>query len=288
MKVLVCGGTGFLGRAIVRKLREAGNNVFILSRKAKGPDAIPGDITKPETLPRALEGMEAVVQCVQFPGHPFEKPKKGYTYWQTDALGTENLSKLLKPADIKQLLYVSGAGTDGKRNEPWFRAKWYAEQAARASGIQATILRPSWIYGPEDNSLNRILAQARWLPFLPMIGNGKNRVQPLFINDLAEIVSLCLNNPYQVGLPCRDLVFQIGGPEEMTMREMMARALKVTGLRRPILPIPKWLVHPMLGKAVDFITMDVHIDTTALKKAFPTLRLKTIEEGLNTYAKLRG
>ncbi|MDP2600274.1 MAG: NAD-dependent epimerase/dehydratase family protein, partial [Deltaproteobacteria bacterium] len=198
MKILVSGGTGFLGSAIVQKLKEAGHSVFILSRKAVGPDIIRGDITKPETLPRALEGMEAVVQCAQFPGHPIENRKKGYTYWQVDALGTENLSKFLKPAGIRQILYISGAGTDGKRSEPWFKAKWYAEQAVHASGVQTAILRPSWIYGPKDKSLNRILGQARYLPFLPMIGNGKNRIQPLFINDLAEIVSLCLF-PYLVG-----------------------------------------------------------------------------------------
>lgn len=278
MKVLVSGGTGFLGRAIVQKLKEEEHSVFILSRKAVGPDIIQGDITKPETLPKALEGMEAVVQCVQFPGHPIENRKKGYTYWQVDARGTENLSKLLKPAGIQHILYISGAGTDGKRSEPWFRAKWYAEQAVRASGVQATILRPSWIYGPNDKSLNRILGQARYLPFLPMIGNGKNHVQPLFIDDLAKIVPLCLKNEAD-----RDRIFEIGGPEEMTMKEMMQKALKAAGLKRAILPIPKWMMRPILGKAVDFITMDVRLDTSALKKAFPQFKPKCLEEALKTY-----
>ncbi|MDZ4224340.1 MAG: hypothetical protein U1D33_00380, partial [bacterium] len=75
---------------------------------------------------------------------------------------------------------------------------------------------------------------------------------------------------------------------EMTMKEMMQRALKAAGLRRPILYIPKFLVRPMLGKAVDFITMDIHLDIEPFKKTFPLLKLKTMEEGLDTYMKFRG
>ncbi len=169
----------------------------------------------------------------------------------------------------------------GKKTEPWFKAKWYAEQAVHASGVGTTILRPSWIYGPKDKSLNRILAQARTLPFLPMIGNGKNRVQPLFVEDLAAIF------PYLVGeasfLPGRDRIFEIGGPEEMTMKTMLQRALNAAGLKRVILPIPNFLMRPILGKAVDFITMDVSINMEPFKKAYPQFKPKSLEATLKSY-----
>ncbi len=124
MKVLICGGTGFLGEAITRKLLREGNAVRVLGRSldkiralfGDSVEGVQGDITKSETLPKALEKMEAVVQCAQFPGHPFENRKKGSTYWQVDGLGTENVARLVKKAGVRHLLYISGAGVDGKKN----------------------------------------------------------------------------------------------------------------------------------------------------------------------------
>ena len=281
MKVLVSGGTGFLGQAIVQRLKQDGHAVHILSRKSVGDGVVQGDITKPETLAvtfETLKNVEAVIQCAQFPGHPFENRRKGYTYWQVDALGTENLVRAAEQAKVKQFIYISGAGTDGKKSEPWFRAKWHAEESVRRSDMAATILRPSWIYGPGDKSLNRIIGALRQFPIFPMMGNGGNHVQPLLISDLAEVVAACM--AYAGG----HRVFEVGGPKEMTMRQMLQTVLKMLGKKCRVVPVPKWVVKIVLNaNAVDFITMDVHINITPLQKTFPHIQFKSLEEGLSTY-----
>lgn len=302
MKVLVSGGTGFLGQAITKALLKKGHTVRVLGRdlpKIKAiflnevVEAVEGDITAPESLIGTVDGIDMVVQCAQFPGHPVENRRKGFTYWKIDALGTENLAKAAKAAKVKHFLYLSGAGTDNKKREPWFKAKWYAEQAVHGSGLPATILRCSWVYGPGDKSLNKILAQTRHLPFFPLIGDGNNHVQPIFIDDLAQIVAACVENAGE-----EDRLFEVGGPQELKMKTMMKIVLKVTGKKKMILPIPKALVKlgawflqflpnpPMNPRAVDFVTMDVSIDTTPLRKAFPNIKLKTLEEGLGSYLSL--
>lgn len=286
MKVLISGGSGFLGEAIAKAVLKAGHSVRIASRNSP----IKVDLTRPETLPAAVEGMEVVIQCAQFPGHPVENPRLRFTYWNVDAKGSENLAQAAKDAGVQRIIYISGAGTDGKRREPWFQAKWHAEEAIHKTGIPSTILRPSWVYGPGDKSLNRLIAQIRALPVVPLIGGGGNHIQPIFIQDLAEIVAACVSNTSR-----ENFLFDIGGPEEMTFKEMMRRVLKVLGKKRLLLPIPKPLMKlaawplqflpnpPLSPKAVDFITMDVKLDLSAFHHLFPNTRLKTLEEGLKTY-----
>lgn len=299
MKILVSGGTGFIGRAITKVLLKRGESVRILTRDpAKIPkifgsenvEGVSGDITQPETLSKALAGIDVVIQCAQFPGHPVENPKKGHTYWQVDALGTENLAKAAKAAKVKHFIYISGAGTSEEKRDPWFRAKWYAEQAVRGSGIPTTIFRPSLVYGPEDRSLNQIIQIIKKSPIFPIFGNGKGHLQPIFVENLAEIVSSTVD--YQKE---EDRIFDAGGPEEMTNMEMMERIAKLIGKKVLFIPIPKILIKmvafplqflpkpPLSPKAVNFLTMDVKIDIIPLKKAFPQIRFKRLEEALPTY-----
>lgn len=303
MKLLISGGTGFIGEAIARAALVAGHSLRILTRSAyharklfpkKEVEIVEGDITKRETLPPSLEGIETVIQAAQFPGHPVENKRKGYTYFNIDARGTENLAKEAKTAGVKHFIYISGAGTNGDKKEPWFKAKWFAEQAIHSTGIPATVFRCSWVYGPKDKSLNRILGQLKFSPVLPVIGNGKNRVQPLFVEDLAQLVIAALESTEN-----KDLTFDAGGPEELTMKEMLKKGAALSGKKRPAFLLPKFLVKlgagflehlpspPLSKKAIDFITMDTHIDVEPLKKAFPNIKLKTFEEGFGSYANLK-
>lgn len=278
-RILISGGTGFIGQAIAKALLRKNCPVRILSRHHQNTEGVvEGNITKPETLPAACQGIDLVIQCAQFPGHPVENKRKHYTYFEVDALGTENLAKAAKAAGVKHFIYLSGAGTDGKKTEPWFKAKWYAEQAIHGTGLPATILRPSWVYGPSDRSLNRILKMAKIFPVVPLIGGGKNHVQPIYVGDLADIVASCAATAGE-----GDRLFDVGGPQEFKMKTMLKIALKARGIKAWLLSIPKWLVKPLVGQAVDFITMDVSIDLEPLQKAFPSLRLKTLEEGLKNY-----
>lgn len=278
--ILVSGGTGFIGQAITSALLKKQYTVRVLSRHVQkaGHEIVKGDITQPETLAPACQGIDLVIQCAQFPGHPFENRRRHHTYFEVDALGTENLAKAAKAAGVKHFIYLSGAGTDGKKREPWFKAKWYAEQAIHGAGLPATIVRPSWVYGPEDKSLNRILKMAKILPMVPLFGGGGNHVQPLYVEDLAGIVAACVATAGEA-----DRFFDAGGPEELKMKTMLKIALRARGIKALFLSIPKWLVRPLIGQAIDFITMDVHLDIRPLQNTFPNIRLRTLEEGLKSY-----
>ena len=196
--ILVAGGTGFVGAGIVRELAGRGRAVAVLTRHpARHKDRFrglkveyrEGDVTSPETLTDALAGIETIVGCQQFPNSPIENPGKGYTFEKVDAEGTENLVSAAKAAGAKTVRLPQR-----RRRRPegrhWFRAKWRAETAVRESGLTYTIIRPSWVYGPEDNSLNRFLGMSRFLPFVPLIGNsGKQMMQPVFVDDVGRAVA---------------------------------------------------------------------------------------------------
>jgi NADH dehydrogenase len=294
MNVVVAGGTGFLGADMVRELMDAGHSVAVLGRSkpVRGPAAsaawIEGDVRKPETLRGKLAGYDAVVDAVQFPNSPIENPKKGYTFAEVDLAGTKNLVDAAREGGVGHFIDISGVGAASDGRYHWLRYKWDEEQHTIASGVPYTIFRGSWVYGPGDVSLNRFLGFARFLPFVPVIGNGKTRINPLLVSDFAaHVVAAVVRGPANV-------IFEIGGPDVLTMDEIVKTALRVSGKRRYILHQPKALMkivagivqfvpgRPLTPDAIDFITMDGVADTGALKDAFG-LRLTPLEEGLRTY-----
>ncbi len=295
--ILVAGGTGFVGGGIVRELARRGKPVAVLTRSAAGAKRSPGldveyregDVTRPESLAAPMQGVEAVVGCQQFPDSPIENPGKSYTFEKVDAEGTENLVRAAKAAGVKRCVYLSGAGA-APEGPHWFRAKWRAETAVRESGLTYTILRPSWVYGPEDRSLNRFLSMSRFLPFVPLIGNvGKQRMQPVFVDDVGRAVAESLDNP-----AAANQIFELGGPEVMSMTEVVRAALQVAGRKRLLLSSPKAVMklvasvlqfapgRPLSPDAVDFITGDALGDSAAIQRALG-LRLTPLREGLATY-----
>jgi len=297
--ILVAGGTGFVGGGIVRELARRGQRVAILTRgAAKAAGRFPGleveyregDVRDAESLISAMEGAEVVVGTVQFPNSPIENRRRGYTFEEIDAAGTERLVTAARAAGVRRYIYLSGAGAAPDARYHWFRAKWRAEEAVRGSGIPFVILRPSWIYGPEDHSLNRFLAMSRSLPFVPMIGDGnRQRLQPVFIDDAGRAVAEAVENRAADGHS-----FELGGPEVLTMNEIVRTALEVMGRRRWLLSAPKGLMKalaallrflpgpPLTPDAIDFITMDALADSSALVGTLG-LRLTPLREGLATY-----
>lgn len=296
MKIIVAGGAGLLGREITRVLLDSGHAVTVASRSkpaANRADAraqwVEADVTNPATLPSALEGFDAVVDAVQFPNSPIENPKKGYTFERIDLGGTKNLVDAAKAVGTPQFIGLSGVGAAADAPYHWLRYKWQEEQHILASGLNYTIFRPSWIYGPDDVSLNRFLGFANWLPFIPVIGDGKTRINPLFVTDLADHVAAAVGN-----LAVANRQFEIGGPTVLTMDQVIRTALGVAGKKRLLLHNPKPLMklvasviqhapgRPLTPDAIDFITQDGIADTTALTQVFG-LPLRSLEEGLATY-----
>ena len=296
--ILVAGGTGFIGGAIVRELRRRGMEVTVLThRPERARNRFPGlnvklrqgDARDAGSLRRAVEGIDAVISCMQFPNFPIENRRKGYTFEEVDARGNERLALAAKETDVKTYVYLSGSGAAAAASQHWFRAKWQAEQAIQRSGLRYSIFRPSWVYGPEDNALNRFVTLARRLPFVPVIGNGKQRLQPVFVEDVARCVadSLTLD-------AAANQVFEIGGPDVLTMDGVLTTMLDVMRLKKPLLHAPAFLPklaatlmaplpnRPLSPDAVAFITNDALADTRRLAQVFG-IRLTPLAEGLATY-----
>jgi uncharacterized protein YbjT (DUF2867 family) len=297
--VLVAGGTGFIGSHIVRKLMARGHKAIVMSRRPDaarvpaGVEVRQGDIADPGSLRTAMAGVDAVVGVVQFPNHPVEKPSRGYTYMAVDGEGTERLVAAAKAAGVRRFVYLSGAGTRPGQTAPWFLAKLRAEKAVRESGLPFTIFRPSWVYGPEDRSLNKFATFARLLPFIPVVGNGKTRVQPVFVDDLAEAVAMSISMENAAGK-----AYEVGGPQTLTMDEIIRTMLQAMGRRRPLVHHPAWFMKvatlpltllpapPLSPGAVDFVLMEEPVDNTALLQDFG-LKLTPLAEGLSYLHELR-
>jgi uncharacterized protein YbjT (DUF2867 family) len=299
MSILVAGGTGFVGSGIVRELCRRGQRVAALTRNAdRAQGRFPGldvefrqgDVREPDSLHSATQGIDTIIGCQQFPNSPIENKGRAQTFEAVDAVGTENLTRAAKAAGVKRYVYVSGAGAAHDAPQHWFRAKWRAEKAVEQSDLLYTIFRPSWIFGPEDKALNRFLAMSRFLPFVPLIGNpGKQRVQPVFVDDVARAVAEALVHP-----TADNQVFEIGGPEVLTMKEVVTAALDVSGRRRPILSAPRPVMklaasllqyapgRPLTPDAVDFITMDALADPTRAELTLG-IKMTPLTEALGTY-----
>ncbi len=293
----VAGGTGFVGGEIARELRRRGRHVVVLSSRgesARGqlPDDIEiraADVREADGLRDALEGVDELVISLAFPGLPVEQPAKGYTFEAVDAAGTERLVEAARAAGTGSIVYISGAGAGHDAERGWFRAKARAEDAIRASGSAWTIIRPTWVFGPGDVSLNRFLGFARSLPFVPLTNFGSQQLAPVYVGDVATLAADALEQETAGGR-----VFEIGGPETLSMREVLHRAMAVAGTRKLLLPAPAGLVKlgawpmrflpnpPLSPDAVDFVNQPATVDVEPLLATMPRT-LTRLEDGLSRY-----
>jgi len=295
--ILVAGGSGFIGSAVVRRLIREGREVAVMTAyparsrariESMGARVIQGDVRDAGSLERAVAGAETVVQALTFPTFPVEKPRRGFTFEEFDHRGTERLVRAAVRAGAGRVVFGSGAGAAPDAPKVWFRAKWAGEEAVRAAGIDHAIIRPSWVYGPEDRALNRFVAFHRWLPFVPVVGDGRQRLQPVFVEDVADAFAQAAGAEGPKG------TFEIGGPDVLTMNEVLARMMEARGKRKPLVHFPVALPKlagfflqflpnaPLSPDAVEFVTGDALADTGPLLAAFH-LTLTPLRDGLATY-----
>ncbi len=295
--LLVTGGTGFVGSAVADELLSRGESVAVLSRDGSkvqqrfgdGMEAREGDVRYADQLAVAMKGIDTVIDCVQFPTSPIEIPRKGWTFEEIDYKGTLHQVDAAKAAGVRRYVYVSGVGAAEDAEKHWFRFKWLAEQYVAASGLAWTTIRPTWIYGPNDSSLNRLLGFSRFLPFVPLFGDGKQAMQPVFVNDVARVAVDAALSPAAEGK-----LIELGGPDVMTMNEVLRTALHVMKRRRFILHQPVFVgklagrlasllpTPPLSADAVDFINAPAVADNTALEQTLQP-KLTPLREGLETY-----
>jgi len=294
--IVVAGGSGFIGAAVVRRLVRDGAEVAVMTAhpdrsrpriESLGARVVQGDVLDAGSLDRAVAGAQAVIQALTFPTFPVQRPRKRFTFEEFDHLGTERLSLAAARNGVTRFVFCSGAGAAPDAPKVWFRAKWGGEEAVRASGMEHVVLRPSWVYGPEDRALNTFVAFHRLLPFVPVIGDGHQRLQPVFVDDVATALA-------GAAAPGPTGTFEMGGPDVMDMDQILAVMMDVRGKRKPLVHFPPALPKlagfflqllpkpPLSPEAVDFATGDALADTGPLLAAFP-LRLTPLREGLATY-----
>ena len=295
--ILVSGGSGFVGSAIVRELLRRGEPVAVLGRdadKIRGTfgasvEVREGDVRHPEELAAAMAGIDVVINAVQFPNSPIENRRKGWTFEEVDLKGTRHQVDAARAAGVRRFVYMSGVGASKESDKHWFRYKWEAEKYLQDSGIEWVIVRPTWVYGPDDVSLNRFLGFARVLPFVPMFGKGEQMMQPVFIDDVGRVAADAALAP-----EAANRLFELGGPDVMSMNDVVRTALEVMGKRRALLHQPVRIGKaigavaalsprpPLTPDAIDFITGAAVADNTALNEILHP-RLTPLREGLASY-----
>ncbi len=239
MKVLVTGGTGFVGPKIVAALRAAGHEVRALVRDpargaALGCELAAGDMADPESLRRATDGCAAVVHLVAIiTGRPGD-------FERVMTRGTNELAAAAASAGVRRFVLMSALGTSEQTKElvPYYRAKWEMEQTFKGSGIPFTIFRPSFVFGADGGALQQFLRIARLAPVTPIVGPGTQRLQPIWVDDVAAHFAASVD----LG-PAEGRTFELGGPDVVDWNEFWARAKRALGTRRPSVHIPFWLMR---------------------------------------------
>ena len=239
---LVTGGTGFVGPHVVHALRARGTPVRALVRKparatrlaAWGAELATGDVTDPASLRAACEGVTTVVHLVAIiRGRPAD-------FESVMAEGTRNVVAAAQEAGVRRFVLASALGLDERSKDavPYFAAKWQMERAVRESGLDHVIFRPSFVFGRDGGVLPTFIRLARFAPVTPIIGSGSQRLQPIWIDDLAQ---------YYVGaideLAATNRTFELGGPEAVSWNEFWERLKRVLGVRRPSVHVPVGLMR---------------------------------------------
>lgn len=242
--ILITGGTGFVGRHLVRKLIEEGNKVRCLIRKTSKTDVFKGfevdfsygDITDHKSLREASKGIETVIHLV---GIIQESGKA--TFKSIHVEGTENLLKASKENGVKLLLYQSALGADENSTFGYKRTKAEAENLVKNSGIPYIIFRPSLIFGSGDQFTLRLSSILKKSPVIPVIGTGEARFQPIYIEDWVLCASKALKDK-----DMQNRIFEFGGPEHLTYIEIIDILAEVLGVQRYKVYFPLHVMKPLI------------------------------------------
>jgi uncharacterized protein YbjT (DUF2867 family) len=245
----VFGGSGFLGRHVVRALAKEGRRVRVAVRRPALAYRLPllGDVGQieivqanlrdEESVARAVEGAEVCVNCV---GILFETGRQKFEGLHAE--GARRVAQVSAASGVGRLVHVSAIGADANSPSAYARTKAAGEAAVRAAFPVATVLRPSVVFGPEDDFFNRFGEMATWAPALPLIGGGRTRFQPVFVSDVARAVSAALARDEAAGR-----IYELGGPTVYSFEALMRLMLAVIDRKRALVTVPFGLAR-FLGK----------------------------------------
>ncbi len=237
--VTIYGGSGFVGRHLVRALAKRGWRIRVACRR---PDLaghlqplgvvgqvmpVQANLRYPDSVARAAEGASAIVNLV---GILYQSGAQRFDAVQAE--GAEAVAKAAKKEGAR-LVQMSAIGADKNSKSNYGRTKALGEQAAFAAKRDAVVVRPSIVFGPEDDFFNRFASLARMSPFLPLIGGGLTKFQPVFVGDVAEAIAKAVEGEARSGE-----IYELGGPETKSFRELLELTLEEIGRKRLLLPLP--------------------------------------------------
>jgi uncharacterized protein YbjT (DUF2867 family) len=236
----VLGGSGFIGRYIVQRLAARGDVIPVGCRRAEEAKFLKplGDVGQIATLnltigdeqilPAFLAGNDALVNCVGL-----MRESGSQTFDRVHHTGPARLARLAREAGIERFVHISAIGADPRSSSAYARTKAAGEAAVRDAFPTVTILRPSVVFGAEDQFFNRFATMATISPILPLIGGGHTRFQPVYVGDVAEAVLKCLDDPTTAGR-----TYELGGPKVYTFRELIELMLGEIRRKRSLVDLP--------------------------------------------------
>jgi uncharacterized protein YbjT (DUF2867 family) len=237
--VTVFGGSGFLGRHVVRALAKRGYRIRVATRRPEQAghlqplgnvgqiQAVQANLRVRWSIDRAVHGADHVINLV---GILFESGSQSFSSIQDE--GARSVAEAARAAGAK-LTHVSAIGADPDSNSIYARSKALGEKAVHDTIKDAVIFRPSIVFGPEDQFFNRFANMARFSPVLPLIGGGTTRLQPVFVGDVAEAVARSVD-----GLLKGGQIYELGGPNEMTFKQAMQQMLDIIDRKRLLATVP--------------------------------------------------
>ena len=238
--VTVFGGSGFIGRHVVRALAKRGYRVRVACRR---PDlafflqplgnvgqihAMQANLRYPDSVAAAVQGADAVVNLV---GILTEGGKQRFDAVQAE--GAAAIARAAKAEGITRFVQMSAIGADAASDSVYAQTKAAGEKAVLDVIPSAVILRPSIVFGPEDQFFNRFASLARIAPALPLVGGGGTKFQPVFVGDVAEAVALGVDGALKGGT-----IYELGGPQVSSFRDLLAFVCERTGRKRALVPLP--------------------------------------------------
>jgi uncharacterized protein YbjT (DUF2867 family) len=236
--ILVTGANGFVGGHVVHALRADDRPVRALVRERRkggerlqawGCDVVEGDLTKPDTLRAAVAGCDTIINLVAI------RQGKPEQFQRVMVDGTRNLLAAAHEADVHRFVHMSALGVseETKNLVPYYRAKWEMEQDVKSAGLPYVIFRPSFIFARDGGILPTFVKLARATPVTPIIGSGRQRIQPIWADDVGAYFSKAVDLE-----EATDHVFELGGPEAVSWNEFWERVKRVRGMKRPSIHVP--------------------------------------------------
>ena len=258
MKIFIAGATGFVGGHLTDELMQRGHELLLLTHTRrltteKGFSYVTGDVTDPDCYVSAMKGCDAVINLV---GIIREFAGRGITFERLHPDAATAMTGAARKAGVLRFLQMSALGTRVDAVSDYHRTKWQAEEIVRGSGLAWTIFRPSLIFGPKDAFVNMLARQLRFMPVLPVMGEGSYRLQPIHVSDVARCFCEALEKPETAGE-----TYCLCGPDRLTYLELLDTIADAMGRPQPLKPkLPLALMKPLIRLLQNFSFFPITLD----------------------------